>query len=338
MTPGGRAGAVPTKYYESLRRPEWRDARGYILPADQGDFLTATKFVNILIKAGRHGANARPRRSPSVARAIRRFVCGPRRAGRFGRTCSTCSSRRIIRTTSSTLAVRRFLRTTTRVGPSRCKWGSSSIALLDAFQAPTERLADVDQAARGGVTGRRTPSDTSVSHQINDAAIVVNRLLKAGEEVYWVRDRNWQSANGTGAIFIAAKPSTLPILKTAAAELGLYFHGRHHASVVRDVAVAACPHRVVGSVRRLDAVGPRALAARAVRVPVRSRLSRHARCRQSQGEVRCAAVARWRRSGKRSGWRRLVAGGGSSSRARKTSPRSIGLVLAASQSRRRCRS
>ena len=29
-----------------------RDPRGYILPSDQPDFLTATKFVNILIKAG----------------------------------------------------------------------------------------------------------------------------------------------------------------------------------------------------------------------------------------------------------------------------------------------
>ena len=41
---------------EVLRRccskPEWRDPRGYILPAEQGDFLTATKFVNIMIKSG----------------------------------------------------------------------------------------------------------------------------------------------------------------------------------------------------------------------------------------------------------------------------------------------
>jgi hypothetical protein len=35
-----------------LRDPETRDPRGYILPADQPDFLTATKFVNALIKTG----------------------------------------------------------------------------------------------------------------------------------------------------------------------------------------------------------------------------------------------------------------------------------------------
>ncbi len=35
-----------------LHDPAMRDPRGYILPSDQPDFLTATKFVNILIKAG----------------------------------------------------------------------------------------------------------------------------------------------------------------------------------------------------------------------------------------------------------------------------------------------
>ena len=39
-----RAGRSTTR---SLRKPEYRDPRGYILSADQGDFLTATKFVNI---------------------------------------------------------------------------------------------------------------------------------------------------------------------------------------------------------------------------------------------------------------------------------------------------
>ncbi len=51
----------------------------------------------------------------------------------------------------------------------------------------------------------------------------MNRLLKAGEDVYWVHDRSWHSADGTGVIFIAAKPTTLPILQKAAADVGLSF-------------------------------------------------------------------------------------------------------------------
>ena len=40
------------KYFALLRKPEDRDPRGYILPADQADYLTATKFVNALTESG----------------------------------------------------------------------------------------------------------------------------------------------------------------------------------------------------------------------------------------------------------------------------------------------
>ncbi len=44
---------LPSKYFDAvLRKPELRDARGYILPADQPDFPTAVKFINALIKTG----------------------------------------------------------------------------------------------------------------------------------------------------------------------------------------------------------------------------------------------------------------------------------------------
>src|SRR5262247_1183744 len=50
---GGRGGGAPVAIYNSvLRDPKMRDPRGYILPSDQPDFPTATKFVNTLIKAG----------------------------------------------------------------------------------------------------------------------------------------------------------------------------------------------------------------------------------------------------------------------------------------------
>src|SRR6267142_5020600 len=40
------------KNFEDLRASALRDPRGYIIPANQTDFLTATKFVNALIKNG----------------------------------------------------------------------------------------------------------------------------------------------------------------------------------------------------------------------------------------------------------------------------------------------
>jgi hypothetical protein len=50
--PGAAGGALPIRFYDQLHRPADRDPRGYILPSDQPDFLTATKFVNALLKAG----------------------------------------------------------------------------------------------------------------------------------------------------------------------------------------------------------------------------------------------------------------------------------------------
>ena len=49
---GGGGGGVDIKYMQMLRRPDDRDPRGYVLPSNQADFLTATKFVNALMKSG----------------------------------------------------------------------------------------------------------------------------------------------------------------------------------------------------------------------------------------------------------------------------------------------
>jgi hypothetical protein len=52
---------IPLKYYDSIfKNPTLRDARAYILPANQADFATATRFINALIRTGIivHQANA----------------------------------------------------------------------------------------------------------------------------------------------------------------------------------------------------------------------------------------------------------------------------------------
>src|SRR5207244_3449494 len=50
---GGRGGnGGETASNRLFRDPAKRDPRGYILPANQPDFLTATKFVNILLDTG----------------------------------------------------------------------------------------------------------------------------------------------------------------------------------------------------------------------------------------------------------------------------------------------
>jgi hypothetical protein len=46
-------GVIPTRFYDSvLKDPKLRDARGYILPADQPDLPTVIRFINALIGDG----------------------------------------------------------------------------------------------------------------------------------------------------------------------------------------------------------------------------------------------------------------------------------------------
>jgi len=57
MVPGGQFQGAPNaedsrRYLALLHRPAWRDPRGYVIPADQPDFPTATKFVDALLENG----------------------------------------------------------------------------------------------------------------------------------------------------------------------------------------------------------------------------------------------------------------------------------------------
>lgn len=49
----GREANIPFSYYDDIfKNPAYRDARAYIIPAEQPDFPTAVKFINALVKTG----------------------------------------------------------------------------------------------------------------------------------------------------------------------------------------------------------------------------------------------------------------------------------------------
>ncbi len=48
-----RSASVPMKFYDAvLKNPDLRDARAYVIPADQSDFPTAVRFINALLHSG----------------------------------------------------------------------------------------------------------------------------------------------------------------------------------------------------------------------------------------------------------------------------------------------
>lgn len=91
--------------------------------------------------------------------------------------------------------------------------------VLDGFSGPFEKVTEA-RPPHGRVIDSPAAAGYLVSHHQNDAFIAVNRLLAAGERVYWPRDRTLSdSGAGTGAMYVAAGPATKTILERAAEEL-----------------------------------------------------------------------------------------------------------------------
>jgi hypothetical protein len=224
MVVGGFLQTVPTKYYDLLRKPEYRDPRGYIIPSDQADFLTAIKFVNILIKAG-----------VSVQRASAAFTVGGQQypAGSYVVKTAQAFRPHVLDMFEPQDHPNDFqypggppIPPYDNAGYTPAlQMGVTFDRVLDAFDQQFEEVTDVIKPAPGKVTETAGAVGYVVSQHVNDAVIAVNRLLKAGEDVYWVRNRTWHSTDGTGVIFVAAKPTTLQVLQKAATDVGLSFTG-----------------------------------------------------------------------------------------------------------------
>jgi len=221
---GGRGGAPIAVYHNVLHDPKMRDPRGFILPSDQPDFLTATKFVNTLIRAGvvAHRATA------AFTVAGKQYPAGsyvfkaaqPFRAHLMDMfepqdhpddiPYPGGPPRPPYDVTGYNLAY---------------SMGIKYDRILDGFDGPFEKLADVVAPAPGRVTAAASGGGYLLSHQVNDAFVAVNRLLKANEDVFWLKSAS--AVNGrtypAGTMYVAAKASTLPILQTLATEKGLSF-------------------------------------------------------------------------------------------------------------------
>jgi hypothetical protein len=223
---GGRGGAAaPMSIYTSvLHDPTMRDPRGFILPSDQPDFLTATKFMNALIRAG-----------VVVQRATAPFTVGGKSypAGSY-----------VVKTAQPFRAhVMDMFEPQDHPddipypgGPPKPPYDATGYNLsysmgvkfdriLDGFDGPFETVPDVVTPPAGKVAQPPSGGGYILSHQVNDAFVAVNRLLKANEEVYWMKSPF--TLNGrqypAGTMYIPAKPSTAAIVQKAAADKGLSF-------------------------------------------------------------------------------------------------------------------
>jgi hypothetical protein len=209
-------------YTSIMRNPAERDPRGYIVSADQPDFLTATKFINALIKTG-----------ISVQRAASAFMVSGKNypAGSF-----------VVRTAQPfrphVLDMFEPQDHPNDIpypgGPPTPPYDNAGWTLAYQMGVQFDRILDPFGGPFAPVVGFAKPpvprvatavAGYALSHSVNDAFAAVNRLLARGEQVFTLTTP--LSINGrtydVGTFYIPAKPSTAPILAQLAEEKGLKF-------------------------------------------------------------------------------------------------------------------
>ena len=213
-------------YEETLLDPEGRDPRGFIVPSDQDDFLTATKFVNTLIKNG-----------VAVHRATGAFEIA-------GKSYPVGSY-----VVKSAQAFRPFVLDMfePQVHPDDFAYpgapptppydiagwtvayqmGIEFDRILDGFDGPFEPIEGFAAPPTGSVTNEEGAVGFLLSPRVNDAFVAINRLLAGGEEVY--RYTEPLTASGSrypaGTIHMSASASAVHMLRRLAEEKGLSFEG-----------------------------------------------------------------------------------------------------------------
>jgi len=212
----------PAKYYDILRDPAARDPRGYIIPSDQPDFLTAIKFVNALIKSG-----------VKVLCATRPFEVAGRSypGGSYVIKCNQAFRPHI-------LAMFEPQDHPHDVeypgGPPVAPYDSAGWTLayqmgvvferiLDGFEGPFEKVDGLAKPPAGKVIASPRPAGFLLDARINDSFTAINRLLRAGERVFRIQAP--LEVNGKtyppGMFYVEAKESTLARLNADVITLGL---------------------------------------------------------------------------------------------------------------------
>ncbi len=213
------------QYEAHLRDPAKRDARGYILPADQRDFPTATRFVNALLKNG-----------VTVHRATDDFTVAGRdyRAGAYMVTTAQAFRPQVIDMFEPQNHPNDFQYPG---GPPIAPYDNAGWTLalqmgvefdrvLDGFSGPFEPIAWMADPMPGTVGGTDSPAGFMVDH-INEAFTAVNRVLARGGRAFWVEE-TFDAAGvsfAPGGFFIPAAAAARSELEEWAAQLGVSFHG-----------------------------------------------------------------------------------------------------------------
>ena len=205
---GGRgSGAADSTLWAAMHTPAMRDPRGWIIPSDQPDFSTATKFVNALLETG-----------ITVSRATKDFdVAGTHYpAGSYVVLGAQAFRPHVMDMFEPQVHpdVIPFPGASPTPPYDIAGWtlaylmGVRFDRVLEGFNGPFEKITDWNIQAKSHLTATTTPATGyTFSHRTNDAFIAVNRLLQAGEDVYELASAT--PAASAGTFVVRAKATTL---------------------------------------------------------------------------------------------------------------------------------
>ena len=215
-------GADVTYYTDVLHAPALRDPRGYILPSDQPDFPTATKFVNALLHVG-----------VIVNRATAPFTVAGKLypAGSYVVKGNQAFRPHVLDMFEPQDHPNDFAYPG---GPPKRPYDNAGYTLafqmgvkfdrlLDGFDGPFQPIKGLALPMAGTVAGASAPAGYLVSRSVNDAFVAVNRALKTNAEVFALRSplteggKTWPA----GTFYIVATPASSAMMRDLAKTMGV---------------------------------------------------------------------------------------------------------------------
>jgi hypothetical protein len=230
---GGQA-----EFEKFFRDPAKRDARGYIIPANQPDFLTATKFVDVLIGTGL-----------KVHRATAEFAVGGKKypAGSYVVKSAQAFRAHVLDMFEPQDHPDDFAYPGAPPTPpyDAAGWtlayqmGVKFDRILEGFDGPFEELKDEVKPPPAKVLDAEGAVGFFLHVRTNDAFRAVNQLLAAGEEVRRLKEPF--TAEGVkhpaGMFFVTRKDGTQARLEKIAETIGTRFIGSKDAPGREAVAL-----------------------------------------------------------------------------------------------------
>jgi hypothetical protein len=216
---GAAARVVPSELYNTvLHDPKMRDPRGYIIPSDQPDFPTAVQFADALIKNG-----------IAILKATAPFQVADKSYPAGSLVVKTAQAFRphILDMFEPQDHPNDFAYPGGPPNPPydiagwtlAFQMGVKFDRILEAFDGPFQKVSGLLPPPPATVQTVSNPAGYLVDHRIVNSFTVVNRLLKANCDVYWLTKPEQNLS--PGAIWVPASAPARAVLERAATELGV---------------------------------------------------------------------------------------------------------------------